>query len=97
MYKPTKKEIEELKVQHGDLYKLTVEDKCCFLKKPSRKTLGYASKASESNPLAFNEVILRECFVAGDTEIRDDDDYFLGASQKISQLIVVKNAELEKI
>lgn len=97
MYKPTQEEITALKEKHGDIFKLTVEDKSCIMRSPSRKELSYASKAAEKDPLAFNDVILKSCFVAGDTEIRDNDAYFLGASQKLGELVQVKKAELEKL
>ncbi len=97
MYTPSKEEIEQLKSKHGDIFKLTVEDKCCIMRTPSRKELSYASKSSEKDPLSFNDVILKSCFVAGDTEIRDNDAYFLGASQKLADLVQVKQATLEKL
>lgn len=97
MYNPTEKEIKELKEKHGQIFKLTVEDKCCILKAPDRKTLGYAGTSGAKNPLKFNEVILTQCFVAGDTEIRDDDSYFIGAGKQIQNIIEVRESSLEKL
>lgn len=97
MYKPTKKEIEDLKAKHGQLFMITVEDKACLLKKPTRKVLSMASSVASKDPMKFNEIILKNCWVDGDEEIIKDDDYFLGASQKIAEIIEFKEAELVKL
>lgn len=93
----TKERIEELKAKHGELHLLRVEDKSCILKSPSRKVLSYASGVATKDPMKFNEIILKDCWVDGDEEIKTDDSYFLGASAKIAELIVVKEATLEKL
>jgi hypothetical protein len=97
MFTATKEQIAEWKEKHGDIFRITVEDKSCYLKKPNRKTLGYAATAAKENPLKFNEVILRDCWLAGDEEIRTDDELFLSASSKIEKIIETKHAELEKL
>jgi hypothetical protein len=97
MYKPSKEEIENLKAKYGKIFKITVGDKSCILKSPTRKDLSYASTVGAKDPLKFNEVILKNCFVEGDREIVDSDEYFLGASSKIQEIIEVKEASLEKL
>lgn len=93
----TKEQIEQLKQKHGQIYKITVDNKSCLLRKPNRKELGYATMAGKDNPLKFNEVILNACWLDGDDEIRNDDTLFLSASAKIADIIEVKEAELEKL
>lgn len=96
MYKPTKERIAELKAEHGDLFLITVEDKAAFFKRPSRKALSYAAKAGEKDPLAFNEVIMKDTYIEGDKELMEDDGYFLGAANQIGELVQVKTSTLEK-
>jgi hypothetical protein len=93
----TQSQIDEWKKKHGDIFKITVEDKVCYLKKPSRKALGYASVAGKENPLKFNEVILKDSWLAGDDEIQTDDTLFMSVSAKLTALIEIKDAELEKL
>lgn len=98
----TKEQIAEWKAKFGTVNKITVKDaisgdKVCYLRNPSRKALGYASQAGKDNPMKFNEVILNECWLAGDEEIRTNDTLFLSVSGKIAELIEVKEAELEKL
>lgn len=93
----TKEQIAEWKAKHGDIFKIKVEDKVAYLKKPSRKALGYASVAGKDNPLKFNEVLLNDCWLGGDEEIKTNDSLFLSISSKLSELIEVKEVELEKL
>lgn len=93
----TKEQISALKQKHGEIFKIKVDGKCCLLRKPNRKELGYASVAGKENPLKFNEVILNSCWLDGDEEIKTNDTLFLSASAKIADIIEVKEAELEKL
>ena len=95
--KPSKAQIAEWKKQHGCVYRISVDGRECYLKAPSRKTLGYASVAAKENPLKFNEVILRDCWIAGDEEIKTDDTLFLSVGKHLENLIEVREAELEKL
>jgi hypothetical protein len=97
MFIATKEQIESWKANHGEVYRIQVEGKACYLKQPSRKTLGYASLAGKENPLKFNEVLLRDCWLGGDEAIKTDDTLFLSVSAKLSELIALKEAELEKL
>lgn len=90
-------QIEAWKRKHGEVFAVTVGDSVCYLKKPSRKALGYASFASKNNPLNFNEVILNDCWLGGDESIKTDDAKFLGVSAVLTELIEVKEAELKKL
>jgi hypothetical protein len=97
MYKATKEQIAEWKAKHGKVYCVKVDDKACYLKKPGRKILGYATVAGKDNPMKFNEVLLNDCWLGGDEEIKTDDTLFLSVSPKLSELIVTKEAELEEL
>lgn len=89
--------IKEWKAKYRDVFEISVEGKTCYLRKPDRKVLGFAAKASEKNPLAFNEVILKNCWLDGDEEIRTNDDYYLAVSGKLSEIIEIKEAEIKKL
>jgi hypothetical protein len=93
----SKDQLAEWKARYGNIYKITVEDKVCYLRKPSRKALGYASAVGKTNPIKFNEILLNDCWLGGDEVIKTDDNLFLSASAKLAELIDVKEAELEKL
>lgn len=93
----TQEQINAWKNEFGDVYKISVEDKDCYLKRPSRKTLAYASSVATKDPIKFNEIILNGSWIAGDEEIKTDDTLFLGVSAKLAEIIEVKEAELVKL
>lgn len=93
----TKEQIQEWKKKHGKVFKISCDGKSCYLKPPSRKTLGYASVAGKDDPLKFNEVILHDCWLGGDEEIRTDDVLFLSVSSQLANIIQTKEAELEEL
>ena len=93
----TKEQIEEWKKQYNDIYVLNIEDKKAYLRTPDRQTLSCASTLSTKDPLKFNEVVLNNCWLGGDEEIKTDDALFLAASSKLPDLIQIKEATLEKL
>ena len=95
--KVTKEQIAEWKNKHGQIFCIKVDDKTCYLKKPGRRALGYASMAGKENPLKFSEALLNDCWLGGDEDIKTDDDLFLAVSQKLGEIIEVKQAELVKL
>jgi len=97
MKQVSKEQIQEWKAKYDDVYKVVVDDKVCYLRSPDRKTLSYAGSVGKTDPVKFNEIILKACWLAGDEEIKTVDKYFLGVSAKISEIIEVKEAKLEKL
>ena len=93
----TKEQIAEWKKKYGEVFKVEVEDKKCFLHKPDRKTLSYATSIATKDPIKFNEIILNGCWIAGDEEIKSDDRLFLSVSSQLAELIQVKEATLVKL
>lgn len=93
----TPEQIAAWKVLHGDVYYIKVEDKIGYLRKVDRKTLSFASTIGTKDPMKFNEIILANCWLGGDDELKTNDDYFLAVSGKLSELIVIKEAELAKL
>ena len=93
----TKEQIQEWKKQYKDIFVISVEDKKVYLRTPDRKTLSCASILATKDPLKFNEVILENCWLGGDEEIKTDDTLFLAVSSKLPDLIQIKEATLEKL
>ena len=90
----TQKQIDAWKAEHGKVAALKVGGKIGYVKKPTRQTLSYASQAGAKDPLAFNEIILKQCWLGGDEEIMTDTDLFMSVSPQISGLINIQEAEL---
>ena len=98
----TAEQIKEWKETHKNVFAIKVDDAdgrkhVCYLRAQKRKDLSAASVAGKADPLKFNEVILRQCWLGGDTDIRTDDSLFLAASGMIPDIVEVGEAELEKL
>ena len=50
-----------------------------------------------TDPVKMTEVMLNQLWVAGDEEIKTRDDLFLAASQKMQEVLEVKEAEIKKL
>ncbi|MPL87579.1 hypothetical protein SDC9_33580 [bioreactor metagenome] len=87
-------QIDAWKKQHGEVKALIIDGHIGYLKKPDRKTLGYASTVGSKDPIKFNEIILSNCWLGGSEDIKTDDSLFLSAGQVLADLIQVKEAEL---
>ena len=59
MAKLSKEQIAELKQKHGDIWEATSADgkKTCYLRRLTRRELGYASTFVQKYPIKFNEVV----------------------------------------
>ena len=72
-------------------------EKMALMKPIDRNILSYAStKITDEGLYAFLEAAMRECFIAGDSEILDDDDYFIPASNAFNKILEGKKASLLK-
>lgn len=100
MFKFTDEQLKEWKEKHGDrLFKIKVEDKLAVVRKPGRKDLSFATAGSSQgrDALKFAEILLKQCWIDGDKEIMEDDDYFLGAVPTLEALAENKKAEIKKL
>ena len=82
----TTEQINAWKEQHGDIFAFKVDGHICYLRKPTRRDLSFASSAGKKDPLKFNESLIRR-----------DDDKFMGASGLLEKIIPDAEAELEKL
>lgn len=91
----SKEQIEKLKKEHGQIFAFRSETgESCILRKPTRKELSYASMAGQNDPIKFSELILKGCWLAGDEQIKTDDELFMGVCQLLGEMIKIKSFEL---
>jgi hypothetical protein len=94
---PTEKDIEAWKKKYQDVYLVTTEEGVtAYLRKPDRKTLSFAMKSGQKDPLKFNEAILNNCLLGGTMDMTDDDQ-FMAVSGKLDEIVTVKEAEIKKL
>jgi len=90
--------------QHKGLWYLPVLDESgediealALMKPINRHILSYAStKITDEGLYAFLEQCMRECFIAGDDFIIEDDEYFIPAAMKFNAILEGKKAALLK-
>ena len=101
MFEYTDEQLAGWKKKYGEdgVFEVAVADKKAVLHKPSRKDLSFASAGSGqgSDVFKFSEILMRQCWIDGDREIMDDDDYFLGAVPVLQAIAEVKQAEVKKL
>ncbi len=96
-YAPTDEQIAKWKKQHGDIFVYEADDLACYLKRPSRQVVELASMNGADRPFKFAEVIIANCWLGGNEELRSEDKYFMGLSQKISELVEITTGEIKKL
>jgi hypothetical protein len=72
------------------------ESKTGYVRKPTRKELS-AAMTLKNDPMGQAEDILRSCWLGGDDELLEDEDYFAAAVSRFSDLMEVRRAELKKL
>lgn len=83
-------------------YEIVVEDKICWLKEVNRATLEVAlglimATTGQPQYIRAGEIILLNCWVGGDEEIKKNEDYLIPACFQAYELIKLKEASLKKI
>lgn len=95
----TQTQIEDWKKKHGDVVSYSVDDKVGYFRKPTRQEISYASVASSQmkDAIKYSETLMNSCWLGGDREILDKDEYFIGAMGVIEALTEVKVGEVKKL
>lgn len=93
----TKDMISKWKKQYGKIFMVEVDGRIAYLKRPDRKALAMAAVVSKNDPIKYNEIVLNNCWLEGDEEIKTDDALFLGVSGKLAEIIEIKEAELKEL
>jgi|SRR6218665_116154 len=89
-------EVETLKAKFKDVFEITVGGSVCYLRKPNRRELGAATSLAQNDPMAFNESLLADCWLAGEEAIKTDDELFLSVCAHLPALVEVQASELKK-
>ena len=89
------------KEKFGDdsVFEVVVGEKKAVLHKPGRKDLSFANAGSSQgqDSVKFVEILLKQCWIDGDKEILENDDYFFGVVPVMEAMIETKEAEIKKL
>jgi len=96
----TASQIQAWKNQHGSdcvwRYK-TRDGLVAYFKSPDRKIISCSTAESGNDKMKFRELLVNNCWLGGDEQIRTVDKYFLGLTSRILALVEVVEGKLEKI
>ncbi len=93
----TEEQIAAWKKQYGEIYAVVVDDHVCYLKKPDRKVMAYASTELKDSPFQYVEEIFNNYRIGGSDIFDTNDDYFLAAMQTVNELVQLKTAAIVKL
>jgi len=74
---PTQAQIKEWKKKYGQVYKLASGDKVAYIRDPksSVKVMKHLLSELEKSSVHFIEALMKDCFLGGDTALRDEGPY----------------------
>lgn len=92
------KTVEELKVKHNltVINVVSCDGKYCYLKTPDRAIYKMAIAMSDDK-IDEAEIILENCWLAGDEAFKTDDELFINNISQFLNLIAYKESELKKL
>ena len=91
-------QIEELKKQHGTVMGYVSEDgKCALFKAASIDDISAVRFSSAGNILLFDKLLILQCWLTGDEELKTDDKYLLGLMAWGENLILKISGEMVEL
>ena len=90
-------QINAWKRSYGAVYEIALEGHKGYFRSPDRKILGLALSEGAQDPMAYHEVIARNCWLGGAPALLDDDTYFLSICMRLGELVEWKEAVLKKL
>lgn len=94
--KVSQEQIDKWKKEVGHVWEVTVGDSVCYLKKASRATLRAALTFVEKDKIKYMEIIVENCWLGGDENIKKEDDSFYGLMAVVPELVEAKDADIKK-
>lgn len=87
-------QIAELKEKHK-LFHFIVGDKQAWFRNPSIKVLTAAQAQKDSAQYYYT--LARNCFIAGDQEVIENEDYFIVLMKRLDELTNYFSVEVKKL
>ncbi len=90
-------QIAKWKAEHKEIFAVTVDGHVCYLRKPDRAVMAYATTALKEGPYQYAEALFDNCKIGGSEIFDTNDDFYMAALQKVDVLEQVKKAEIVKL
>jgi hypothetical protein len=82
---------------HRDVFEVKASDKVGYFKRPDRNTIKAATAISAQDGHKANEIVLENCWLGGDPEIKTNDLYYMEVAPIIPKLFDFGKAEIKKL
>lgn len=96
-------EVDLLKKSHGEVYEIIVpandegtEMTYAYIARPKRKILEAVFGMINTNPIQAADVLMKNCWLAGNDLIKTDDDLFMAAAPLVLSIIKIRQGEIKK-
>lgn len=93
----TAQQIEKWKAQYGRIYTYTADGKVGYLRAPDRRIIASAAVLAGPDNLKQKEMVIANCWLGGDADLKDRDNYFFGLSNVVDGIIDVVQGELKEL
>lgn len=93
--KEMKKLVEETKLKGIEVFKIPYGDKVAYLTKPERKHVELAMTNVRTKPLAIGEVLIANCWLCGDEELKKDTGFLVSLNNSMDDLIGSRKLEIK--
>jgi hypothetical protein len=96
-------QIKSWKAKHGEVYAISVADEATekeytgYFKKPDLKIIAASAKFTTEDPVKAGIVLMENCWLGGDEELKNNDEMKMGVIQQLSTLFKVKQATIKKL
>jgi hypothetical protein len=101
MSKISQEKLVELKKQHRIVVCVEVEDEgevfSCYLKRPTAETLSIVNKLSKTDEVKAAEILVRQCWIEGDSLIKEDGILMLSVAAEFGQTNKAKATILKNV
>lgn len=101
MENPYKSQVEKLQKDNKKVFEISVEgaDKTYYgyIRNPNRDEMRIIFSTISTDPIKAYEIILQNCWLTGDTEIRTDDDLFFGVTAQLGVVVDFAKASIKKL
>lgn len=90
-------QIAAWKKQYGKVYRVEVDGKIGYVRRPTRQIIGMAGVIGGNDTVALTEVLIKNCWLGGDSELKTEDKYVLGFVGKFDEIIEIAKVELKEV
>ena len=92
----TDEQIADFKAKHGEVIEAKFEGSVGYFKRADRQVMRMAMPFLNTDRIKYMEIIIENCWLAGDEKMKTDDDAFFALTDAVPDITAKKSAEIKK-